>query len=94
MTDRGLRESVSIEYRRSGGRQGAPARTNLYNELEIDRLADMMGLFHAILFAPEDLQIVKDGPSERRRFLDILLSRLARRRHSAGQPLSPTGYLG
>lgn len=78
VTDRGLRESVSIEYRRSGGRQGAPARTILYNELEIDRLADMMGLFHAILFAPEDLQIVKNGPSERRRFLDILISRTDR----------------
>lgn len=78
VTDRGLSESVSIEYRRSGGRNGAPSRIIRYNDLEVTRLADMMGLFHAILFAPEDLQIVKDGPSERRRFLDILISRTDR----------------
>ena len=60
------------------GRNGAPARIVRYNEVEIGRLADMMGLFHAILFAPEDLQIVKDGPAERRRFLDILISRTDR----------------
>lgn len=78
VTDRGLSESVSIEYRRSLGRNGAPSRIVRYNELEIGRLADMMGLFHAILFAPEDLQIVKNGPAERRRFLDILISRTDR----------------
>ncbi len=78
VTDRGLEESVSIEYRPSAGRNGAPLRTIRYNDMEIGRLADMMGLFHAILFAPEDLQIVKGGPAERRRFLDILISRTDR----------------
>ncbi|HPX92626.1 MAG TPA: DNA replication/repair protein RecF [Bacillota bacterium] len=78
VTDRGLSESVSIEYRRPPEKNGAPSRIILYNEMEIGRLADMMGLFHAILFAPEDLQIVKGGPAERRRFLDILISRTDR----------------
>ncbi len=78
VTDRGIPETVSIEYRRVSERQGQPARIIRYNDLAVERLADMMGLFHAIIFAPEDLQIVKDGPAERRRFLDILISRTDR----------------
>ncbi|HZK29043.1 MAG TPA: DNA replication/repair protein RecF [Clostridia bacterium] len=78
VTDRGIQETVSIEYRQACEQAGTSSRIIRYNGLEIGRLADMMGLFHAILFAPEDLQIVKDGPSERRRFLNILISRTDR----------------
>ncbi len=78
VTDRGLDESVTLEYRLASTRGGSPSRTVYYNELEVARLSDMMGLFHAIIFAPEDLQIVKGGPSERRRFLDVLISRTDR----------------
>ena len=78
VTDRGIEESLSVEYHKANIRGAAPSRVIRYNDLEVARLADMMGLFHAILFAPEDLQIVKDGPSERRRFLDILISRTDR----------------
>jgi recombinational DNA repair ATPase RecF len=78
VTDRGLNESVTLEYKHAQTRGGSPSRTIYYNDLEVARLADMMGLFHAIIFAPEDLQIVKGGPSERRRFLDVLISRTDR----------------
>lgn len=78
ITDRGLAESVSVEYHRAEAKGGSPSRIIRYNDLEVTRLSDMMGLFHAILFAPEDLEIVKDGPAERRRFLDILISRTDR----------------
>ena len=78
VTDRGLNESVTLEYRLAPTRGGSPSRTVYYNDLEVARLSDMMGLFHAIIFAPEDLQIVKGGPSERRRFLDVLISRTDR----------------
>ncbi len=78
LTDRNLEESVSLEYRPSSNRNGTPSRTICYNDLEVTRLSDMMGLFHAIIFAPEDLQIVKGGPGERRRFLNVLISRTDR----------------
>ncbi|NLA81286.1 MAG: DNA replication/repair protein RecF [Clostridiaceae bacterium] len=78
ITDRAIYESVSIVYKKGSGRQATPSRIIRYNDLEVSRIGDMMGLFHAILFAPEDLQIVKDGPAERRRFLDILISRTDR----------------
>lgn len=41
------------------------------------RLANMMGMLQCVIFSPEDLMLVKDGPSVRRRFLDMLLSQLS-----------------
>ena len=44
----------------------------------IRKSADLYGLLHVISFAPEDLAIIKNGPSERRRFLDMELCQLDR----------------
>ena len=38
------------------------------------RSGELMGLLNVVMFAPEDLSIVKDGPAERRRFMDMELS--------------------
>ncbi len=38
------------------------------------RLGDAIGTVGAVLFTPDDLRLVSDGPQLRRRFLDILLS--------------------
>lgn len=38
------------------------------------RVADAIGGLGAVLFTPDDVRLVSDGPVERRRFLDILLS--------------------
>lgn len=43
---------------------------------QAERIGEMMGHVRAVLFSPEDLQIVKGGPGERRRFLDMELSQL------------------
>lgn len=43
----------------------------------IPRLAQMMGMLQCVIFSPEDLLLVKDGPAARRRFLDMLLSQLS-----------------
>ncbi len=40
----------------------------------VQRLGELMGRLNCVLFAPEHLSIVKDGPAERRRFLDMELS--------------------
>lgn len=53
-------------------------RTISYNRLELDTFADLFGLVQTVIFAPEDLQLVKGGPGERRRFLDILISKTDR----------------
>ena len=41
-----------------------------------ERIGELFGHVCGVLFSPEDLSIVKDGPSERRRFLDMQLSQL------------------
>jgi len=46
------------------------------NQNPIRKLADLMGHLKAVFFSPEDLSILKAGPSERRRFIDITLSQL------------------
>jgi len=43
------------------------------NHGPVPRARDVLGLLRAVLFAPEDLALVKGDPSERRRFLDELL---------------------
>ena len=43
------------------------------NEVEVDNIKDLSNQFEVVLFAPEDLQIIKDSPDFRRDFLDDLL---------------------
>ncbi|MBQ9264899.1 MAG: DNA replication/repair protein RecF [Clostridia bacterium] len=38
------------------------------------RMGELMGHATCVIFSPEDLSLVKDGPQARRRFLDMLLS--------------------
>lgn len=46
------------------------------NEIPLKKIGDLMGHLNAVIFSPEDLLIIKQGPSERRRFIDITLSQL------------------
>jgi DNA replication and repair protein RecF len=52
-----------------------PGRANRarVNQSPLPRIRDVLGLLRTVLFAPEDLTLVKSDPSERRRFLDDLL---------------------
>jgi DNA replication and repair protein RecF len=46
------------------------------NEIPVKKIGDLMGHLNAVIFSPEDLFIIKQGPAERRRFIDITLSQL------------------
>ena len=46
------------------------------NGQRIRKASELIGLLHIVFFSPEDLSIVKDGPSERRRFMDMELCQL------------------
>ena len=52
-----------------------PGRANRarINRSPVPRAREVLGLLRTVLFAPEDLAVVKGDPSERRRFLDDLL---------------------
>jgi len=43
------------------------------NKSPLPRTRDILGIVRAVVFAPEDLELVKGDPSSRRRFLDDLL---------------------
>ncbi len=43
---------------------------------KIKKAAELLGLVNVVFFSPEDLSIIKDGPSERRRFADMELCQL------------------
>ncbi|MGN0996599.1 MAG: DNA replication/repair protein RecF [Candidatus Ventricola sp.] len=43
---------------------------------QAERIGELFGHVCGVLFSPEDLTIVKSGPAERRRFIDMQLSQL------------------
>ena len=46
------------------------------NGIPIKRASELFGIINIIFFSPEDLAIIKNGPSERRRFIDMELCQL------------------
>lgn len=46
------------------------------NKIPIRRARELFGIINIVFFSPEDLNIIKNGPAERRRFLDLELSQL------------------
>lgn len=46
------------------------------NGVPLKKASDLYGIANCIFFSPEDLNIIKNGPDERRRFIDILISQL------------------
>lgn len=46
------------------------------NGSKIRKATELLGLLNVVLFSPEDLSIIKDGPSERRKFVDMELCQL------------------
>ena len=46
------------------------------NGIPIHKAVELFGIINIVFFSPEDLEIIKDGPSERRRFMDMELSQL------------------
>lgn len=46
------------------------------NKIPIKRASELFGIVNLVFFSPEDLNVIKNGPSERRRFIDMELSQL------------------
>lgn len=46
--------------------------------IAIHRAAELYGMLNVIFFSPEDLSIIKNGPAERRRFMDLELCQISR----------------
>lgn len=48
------------------------------NGIPIKKSSELFGIVNVVFFSPEDLSIIKSGPSERRRFIDMELCQLDR----------------
>ena len=46
------------------------------NGVKIKKLSELLGNINLVIFTPDDINILKGGPQNRRRFLDIMISQL------------------
>ena len=51
----------------------------LIDSKKIQKFSDMMGCLRCVIFSPEDLGLIREGPSVRRRYLDMMISQISRR---------------
>ena len=78
--------AIGVQIRKNGVRTdvavkltpGEPRRKTVFiDQKKASKLSDLMGRVQCVIFSPEDLMLVKEGPSIRRRFLDMMLSQLS-----------------
>lgn len=73
--------SIYIEYERKD-RDGKikidinEKKDIFINGIKIKKLSELLGKINVVIFSPDDIQILKEGPQKRRRFLDIMISQL------------------
>ena len=48
----------------------------LINESPASRMGELMGHLNSVMFSPDDMKLIKEGPVERRRFMDMELSQV------------------
>lgn len=74
MLERGGRRATAAVTITSSGSNKA-----VLNGAPLRRPRDLLGVVHAVVFAPEDLELVKGDPASRRRYVDELATQLAPR---------------
>lgn len=69
LTFRDSQRSQVMSYRYQKGE-----KVRQRNGMTIERATEFLGHFRAVLFFPDDLEMVKDGPEARRNFLNVAIS--------------------
>ena len=73
--------NIEIEYEKTD-RDGKikielGEKKNIYlNGIKIKKLSELLGNINVVIFTPDDINILKGGPQNRRKFLDIMISQL------------------
>lgn len=72
---------LEVEYEKSDrtGKIGIEIndKKNLYiNNIKQNKISEILGNINIVMFSPDDMEVLKGGPSKRRRFLNILISQL------------------
>ncbi len=63
MSEDGRDSEIEIDYSKDG-------KVIKLDRVKLDRTMDLIGNVYIVVFAPDDLKIVKEGPDNRRRYLD------------------------
>ena len=66
----GLSYKIDMHLRKNKAKGAA------INGLPIHKARELFGIVNLVFFSPEDLNIIKNGPGERRRFMDLELCQL------------------
>lgn len=65
------KEKIDILYKKD-------ERKQIYiNDILISKQSNLVGKLKSVLFSPEDLFFIKEGPSVRRRYMDMILSQFS-----------------
>ena len=51
-------------------------KTFFVNGVKQNKISDIIGKINVVIFTPDDIDIIKEGPDVRRRFLDMMISSL------------------
>ena len=72
-----------IEVRLIREPNGTNGSTRFRKEVLLDgvkrKISDVVGWFNAVIFLPQMARIIEEGPSERRRYIDLLISQVSPR---------------
>ena len=73
--------SVTLKYQKKD-REGT-IRVNIsdkkyiyLNDIKAKKMSEILGNLNVVIFSPDDINILKDGPEKRRRFLDMMIGQL------------------
>ena len=66
----------SIDYKIDMHLRKNKSKAIAINGNQIKKASELLGILNIILFSPEDLSIIKNSPSDRRRFMDLELCQL------------------
>ena len=73
--------SHRIEVRLIREPNGGNGNTRFRKEVLLDgvkrKMSEVVGVFNAVIFLPQMARIIEEGPSERRRYLDLLISQVS-----------------
>ena len=51
-------------------------KTFFVNGVKQNKISDIIGKINVVIFTPDNIEIIKDGPQKRRKFLDMMISSL------------------
>ncbi len=73
---RSLFEKNEVDYQIDMMLRKEKSKGIAINGVKLKKATELLGIANIILFSPEDLSIIKNGPSDRRRFVDSELCQL------------------